>query len=350
MRVAARGIAFDFDAGVGRLDGLTVEDGGRILAPLHRAPWVGTGKAMPDDAAPLMAGLGGDFLCAPFAASDDGSPLHGWPPNAPWDVVASEAGRLEATLTRTVRGATVRKSLRLHDGDPFVYQTHAFEGGSGRLAVANHANVAVANGAHIRTSPKSAWETPAAPQESDPARGRSALAYPARATDPRAFPGPDGDSDLTTYPWNPQHEDFVMGLEAPGHALGWTAIARPVEGDLFLSLRHPSVLPMTMLWHSNGGRDYAPWSGRHRGCLGVEEGAADHMLGLSTEADLRGPGALTLVPGGRAVVRHVLGAIAWPCGAPVADIRVAGDTLVVRGDDGAERAVPIDPLGIWGDR
>ena len=349
MRIAASGVAFEFDAGVGRLDALTIDDCGSVVAPLHRAPWVGTGESMPEGEAPLMAGLGGDFFCAPFAASEDGAPLHGWPPNAPWDVTDAGAGLVRAVLSRRARGATLTKTLRLRDGHPFVYQTHAFEGGTGRIAVANHANVSVAGGALIRTSPKAGWETPGTPLESDPARGRSALRYPARVADPRAFPGPDCTSDLTRYPWNPRHEDFVVGVEAKGHALGWTAVTRIGAGDVFLSLRDPGTLPMTMLWHSNGGRDYPPWSGRHRACLGVEEGAAAHMLGLSNAADLTGPGAVSLTPDGACAIRHVIGAIAWPSGSAVAEIEIAGGNLVVRGEDRAERTVPIDPAGIWGD-
>jgi hypothetical protein len=147
--------------------------------------------------------------------------------------------------------------------------------------------------------------------------------------------------DLTRYPWNPRHEDFVIGVEAKGHRLGWTAVTRPVEGDLYLSLRDARTLPMTMLWHSNGGRDYAPWSGRHVACLGVEEGAAAPMLGLSSEGDLAGPGMLTLRPDGVAEVRHVIGAIAWPSGEPVAEVSEEGDAIVVRGEGGADRRLPL---------
>jgi hypothetical protein len=209
--------------------------------------------------------------------------------------------------------------------------------------VANHANLSVRNGALIRTSAKSHWETPKSPQESDPARGRSGLVYPARSDDPRAFPGLTGPVDLTRYPWNPRAEDFVIGVEARGHALGWTAVTRPVEGDLYLSLRDARALPMTMLWHSNGGRDYAPWSGRHVGCLGVEEGAAATVLGLSSESGLAGPGALTLVAGGMAEVRHVIGAIAWPSGQAVAAVVREGDRVTVTGEGGAVRSLPVRP-------
>ena len=340
IHVRAEGIAFGFRAETGLLDGFTVTVAGREIAPLHRAPWVDGTEAMPPDAAPHMARLGGDFFCAPFGGSEDGSSLHGWPPNSSWQVSRDSGGVLEAELERTVHGARLRKRLCVRDGDPFVYQSHVFTGGSGAVSFANHANVSVQNGAIIRSSPKRVWETPASALETDPARGRSALAYPAQAADPRVFPGIAGSVDLTRYPFGPRHEDFVVGIEATGHPLGWTAVTRPREGDLFLSLRNPRAIPMTMLWHSNGGRDYAPWSGRHVGCLGVEEGAAPHMLGLSTEADLAGPGLLAL--GGQAEVRHAIGAIDWPDGSAVADVVLDGDTLVVTGEAGATRQVPFD--------
>lgn len=341
--ISARGIRLAFDPTTGLLESFAVTDGGREVAPLHRAPWVGTDEAMPEGAAPLMATLGGDFLCAPFGTDDSGSGIHGWPANSSWYVISAEEGRLQAILARPVMGAVVVKEISVEDDHPFVYQRHVFVGGSGRLPVANHANVAVKNGALIRTSRKSHWETPKQPLEPDPARGRSRLASPAHSDDPCAFPNAGGGtSDLTRYPWNDRAEDFAIGVEARGHALGWTAVTR-AEGDLFLSLRDARALPMTMLWHSNGGRDYAPWSGRHLGCLGVEEGAADHMLGLSTEADLSGLGALTLRPGGLAEVRHVLGALAWPAGEGVAAIDPTGDGFVVTGDSGTARNVPGRP-------
>ncbi|MGR3661454.1 MAG: hypothetical protein ACU0CA_09775 [Paracoccaceae bacterium] len=339
-RVTASGIRFEFDADTGKLDSFTVEDEGQQISPLHHAPWIGTDEIMPPDAAPHLATLGGDFFCAPFAMSEGNSPMHGWPANAPWSIVKNESGTLKASLGPRVFGASLIKELSVLDGHPFVYQRHLFVGGNGRVPVANHANVSLPHGGLIRTSPKSIWETPNEPQEGDPDRGRSGLCYPAQSTDPHRFPGITGPVDLTCYPWNPKHEDFVVGIEARGHSLGWTAVTRPQEEDLFLSLRNPKQLPMTMLWHSNRGRDYAPWSGRHFGCLGVEEGAADHMLGASTEADLTGPGAITLADDGIADVRHVIGAISWPTGQPVAEVKLEDDLLKIRGEGGAIRYLP----------
>ena len=342
IEIAARGITARFAPELGRLDAFEISDEGHMIAPLHHAPWVGTNEEMPEDAAPLMAGLGGDFFCAPFASSEEDSPLHGWPANVPWDIAEATSQSIRAVCSRSVYGATLIKELTVLDDHPFVYQRHIFIGGNGRVTAANHGNVSVPNGAHIRTSAKSHWETPATQQETDPAKGRSSIACPASSRDPTAFPTASGNTvDLTTYPWFERSEDFVIGVEAKDSPLGWTAVTRSTEGDLYLSLRHPRQVPMTMLWHSNGGRDYAPWSGRHTGCLGVEEGAADAMLGLSTDADLAGPGALTLSPFGTVEMRHVTGAISWRKGSPIAKISVDPKSVIIEGEDGSIRHIPL---------
>jgi hypothetical protein len=341
-RLGAQGISVTFDPACGFLRALAVEDAGRTLSPMHRAPWVGLGLPMPPWAAPHLAGLEGDFFCAPFGEQTEGVPLHGWPANGDWQLVEARGGRLVARLPQPVQGARLEKTLQLRDGQPFLYQLHRFEGGEGTLRAANHAMVSLPSGGRIAFSPKRWFHTPAHPPEADPTRWRSALAYPARAVDPRAFPGATGPVDLTRYPWGPAHEDFVIAVEA-GPGLGWTAVVRPSEGDLFLSLRNAAALPMTMLWHSNGGRDYAPWSGRHRGCLGVEEGAALTMLPDLVQRELAADGMVGLVQlGGTVDIAHAIGAIAWPTGEEVAALSLASGGLQIDGVAGARRTVAFD--------
>ena len=345
--VSAAGISFNFDPLGGFIRDFTVQDQGRAIAPLHIAPWVTSGEAL-DPAIPLhLARLAGDFFCAPFAGSAEGSPMHGWPANGTWGLQPGTG--LRAVLDHTVSGATLVKELSLTDGHPFLYQRHIFSGGSGSMPVANHAMVSLPDGGFLRFSSKRWFESATSPPEPDATRGRSILAYPARSADPHRFPlAAGGAIDLTQYPYGPAHEEFVVGVEAPGHTLGWTAVTRPATRDLYLSLRHAQRLPMTMLWHSNGGRDYAPWSGRHRGCLGVEEGAALPMLGLGgheTPDPLTSVGqnaGLTLHPDQTADVRHVIGALAWPSGEPVARVIASGESLTITGEGGAQRQVPFD--------
>jgi hypothetical protein len=326
------GISLRFAPDCGFLCDLTVTDGGRQLRPMHRAPWIG--EPMPADTAPHLGQMQGDFFCAPFCDGGGDAPIfHGWPANAAWAVSNHQADRLEAHMPHMVQGADVTKRITLRDGHPFVYQSHRFDGGTGTISVANHAMVTLPRGGLISLSPKRRFATIAAPLETDPARGRSALAYPAESTDPHHFPAADGGTlDLTRYPFCAGHEDFVIATEAEGSPLGWAAVVRLGQGDLYLSLRNPLQLPMTMLWHSDGGRDYAPWSGRHRACLGVEEGFAPHMLGQ--------PGGLAL--GGVLDVRHAIGCIAWPSKARVTGVSATRDSLTVTADSGLVRTVAFD--------
>lgn len=341
---AAAGIRASFEPECGYLASFAVEDGGAVIAPLRQADW---GDATQPLGSPRhQARLRGDFLAAPFGASRYG--LHGPASNGDWQLVAQEPGMIRAVLAEDILGASVIKEISLSDGHPFVYQRHLFIGGSGAMPVANHAMVAVPQGAKLSFSRKRWFETPSTPLEPDPSRGRSCLAYPRRVEDGHEFPAADGGSiDLHRYPWGPAHEDFVSAVEDPGVDLGWTAVVRPSENDLFLSLRNPRQLPMTMLWHSNGGRDYAPWHGRQFGCLGIEEGAALPLLGLSSQehpdplSAAQQPGQLQLQPQGSCEIRHILGALHWPSGQAVAGVRLEGDLLTITGDWGAERQVPI---------
>lgn len=344
VTLAAAGISLAFSPRGGVLQDLAVQDEGAEIAPLHAAPWAEAD--VPADAPPHQRWLKGDFLAAPMGPGPQG--LHGPAANGDWRLLPAAPGVLRAVLDQPILGASVVKELALEDGHPFVYQRHLFIGGSGALPLANHAMIALPGGAKLSFSRKRWFETLAEPLEADPARGRSALAYPRRAEDPAEFPAADGGTvNLHRYPWGECHEDFVTGVEDPASQLGWTAVVRPDRGDLFLSLKNPGQLPLTMLWHSNGGRDYAPWNGRHHACLGVEEGAALPVLGLSareTPDPLTAagqPGLVTLDPQGTTEIRHILGAIRWPSGQAVAGVMLDGDRLTVTGDWGAERQLPI---------
>ena len=113
-----------------------------------------------------------------------------------------------------------------------------------------------------------------------------------------------------------------MLVEAEGSDLGWTAAARerrarPPPGRA----EGPSLLPVTLLWFTNGGRDYAPWNGRHIGVLGIEDARCCSLYGhrASIEPNPLCPTpasrpAFALTPDGEVEVRHVIGAFAAPYG------------------------------------
>jgi len=353
VEIEAEGITVRFDPVVGMITELRVESDGGTVSMLHKAPWLG--EAMPAKTAPHLGRLAGDFFCAPFGdASADDAPGHGWPANSSWSTIGNIRDGAETVarfrLDRPAMGASLVKELRLVDHHPFLYQRHIFAGGRGdTISLANHAMLKLSQGAQMSFSPKRWWETPANGLETDPARGRGVLAYPAKSADLHRFPLADGgQADLGRYPIGERHEDFAVGVEAPGRTLGWTAVARNEMRDLYLSLRNATRLPMTMLWFSNGGRDYAPWSGRHLGVLGVEEGINRSMMGHSAgqipnALDAAGvPTGLTLHPDGTLDVRHVTGSLPWEHDGEIVAIEAAEGGIMLRSAAGSTKLVPCD--------
>ena len=355
--IEADGICATLDLRVGHVRRLVIAADGRKIEPLHTAPWVDDASVIEDEALlPNLRFLSGDFFCAPFGGSDvEEAPPHGWPANAAWTLIGEgdhpKGGTIARyQLARTVMGAEVIKELTVRDGHPFLYERHIFRGGNGAVPVANHAMTRFAAGGTLSFSPKRFGMTPATPLETDPAMGRFHLAYPARFEDLTQAPtAAGGTADVTRYPFADRHEDFVALVEAADSALGWAAAIRPDHGDLFLSLKNPDELPLTMLWFSNGGRDYAPWNGRHVGVLGIEEGRTYAGYGhrASIEAnpltELGIPTALELQEGGEASMRNVIGGIGLPDGwTRVAAIEIAGEGLELVDAGGARRSLPYD--------
>jgi hypothetical protein len=355
--IEAAGIRAVVDLRAGQIRALEIEQGGRGIAPLHTAPWVDDPTIIGDASLPAnLRFLSGDFFCAPFAASDlEEAPPHGWPANAAWKMVETDNGTKGAVtaryeLERRILGARLVKELTVRSGHPFLYQRHIFIGGAGAIPVANHGMTRFDAPGRISFSPKLFGETPATPLEPDPKLGRFRLQYPARFTDLTKVPMSDGGTaDLTHYPFATAHEDFVSLVENPANKLGWAAAVRPDKRDIFLTLKNPRDYPITMMWFSNGGRDYAPWNGRHRGVLGLEEGrtyaAQGHKSSIAENPWTRQgiTTALALDPKGEVEVRNVIGGVALPEGwSDVAAIDVEGGGLTIRGQSGAPLRVPFD--------
>ncbi len=352
-KIEARGLRIGVDDTAGHLALFELDTGARTIAPLHRAPWVDDpDQHFPDGTPQNVRRLSGDFFCAPFGRNDvENGPSHGAPANSPWELIEAHSGQGGASiglrLQATVMGATLTKTLRLVDGHPFVYQEHVFEGGRGAISAAHHVMVAMQDGGTLAVSAKRHASTPPDPLESDPARGRSILSYPARSADLSAFPlASGGSTDLTRFPPGEAHEDFVTLSEAAGNEIGWTVVSRAKEADRVMVLKNPAVLPVTMLWMSNGGRHYAPWSSRHRGVLGIEDGRASpmgHRASVSANAMTAEGIATAFDLGGRVTVRQVLGACEALFGeGPVTDLTVAPGVLNLDFADGRRRGFDFD--------
>lgn len=335
------------DPSVGNIPKLAFHWEGRAIEPLHRAPWV-EDDDFPDGMPMVDQKLSGDFLCAPFAMSDvEPSPPHGWTANSAWNVVEQSTGALSLELARPVMGATITKHIAPSQNAPLLYQTHRVSGGSGGLTLAHHPMMRVTGGARLFCSPKRVAITPDSPI----VEGRHRFALSAQTRDLNAVPASDGGMvDITRLPIATGTEDFITLVEAEGSMLGWTAVIRERFDDILFVLKDPRVLPVTMLWHSNGGRQDAPWNSRHVGVLGIEDGiaagAAGHKaaLGSNTIRQAGVPTALELSEGRNHDIAHVIGAIPRPEGwNEITDIEVAGHMLTLRGNRDQEIQLPFDP-------
>ena len=336
-RLAAEGIEVALDRGLGHLSSFAVLRDGRRIDPFARVEWADEppdSPRFPPDMAPHLGRMSKDFFCAPFSTDDvEDAPAHGWPANSAWRVVAAEGARATFALDRRVAGAEIEKDWTLIDGHPFLYQRHRFRGGEGRIPVAHHTMVDLSRGGEILLSPKRLYETPGERPEAGRDDTRSIFAYPAEAEDPTRFPGADGPLDLTRWPVGDRHNDFAMAVEADLSGWGWAMVVRPADGDAAILIKRAAVLPQTMLWFSNGGRQFPPWNGGFSGVLGLEEAASLGGEGWRASAAAnrwteRGvPTALQLVPGGVAEVGFALGAIPWD--GPPAPVRVLDDRVEV---------------------
>jgi hypothetical protein len=313
--------------------------GGR--QPLHAAPWRDEPDVQDDqDLHPVNRRLAGDFLCMPFGRDDvGGDPPHGLTANTPWDVVQQDVAHATLRLRALPRGATVTKHVRLV-GEALL-QTHEIEGGAGEVTLAHHPMSRMAEGGRLSFSPKRAALTDPEPQHA----GRNLWALNQLRGDLHLDRADGGRWDLHDYPAGHAVEDFAILVEARDARLGWTVLMRNAEDDMLVVLKDPRVLPVTMLWVSNGGRDFSPWNGRHRGVLGIEDGCAAGAGGLraalgDTRISAFGlPTTLSLGP--RHVIRHAMASLPRPPGwSEVTDVRLADGRLHLTERSGATVSVP----------
>lgn len=325
------------DASVGNIPHWQVS--GRV--PLHVAPWRDEAEVQDDpDVALVDKRLAGDFLCMPFGRDDvNGGPIHGPTANDPWELVAQDAAVARFALSAGVLGAHVTKEVRLVG--PCLLQTHVVDGGAGEVTFAHHPMTRMAEGGRLSFSPKRAALTdPVAQHE-----GANLWAVNQLRGDLKLDCEDGGQWDLRTYPAGNVVEDFCTLAEARGSTLGWTCVMRNAEDDMLIVLKDAGVLPITMLWVSNGARDFPPWNGRHRGVLGIEDGCAMGGEGLAAATRdnrltaMGVPTVLTL--GGRHVIRHAMVSLPRPPGwSELVALTLDGGDLHLHESGGATLVIP----------
>jgi hypothetical protein len=150
--------------------------GGRTVDPFFTAPWCR--DSLPPEAPPLIRVLRGDFFCLPFGNER----AHGRTANDPWRFEGARAdGRAREMAFSMDLGpgeGTVRKRVRVVDGEPIVYQEHIVAGLPGPQPLGHHPTLKLPDreGAGILDmSPPLAGFTPPLPVEDPATGGYSAL-------------------------------------------------------------------------------------------------------------------------------------------------------------------------------
>lgn len=349
-------VAFDFDPDGGMINNFEITSpSGQKLRPLHTAPWASPPKEDFPDIALVEQKLSGDFFCAPFGGNGD-EPIHGKTANGRWlkaaqlddNAHSSGTGRsFSYKLEDTVNGASVTKTFALYAGHPILYQSHRFDGGLGHLPIGHHAMIYVPGGVTLSFSKKQLAGTPGQAPEPDRARGKSHLKYPQTVHDSTHLKTHSNDTiDFATYPFAQDHEDLVIMAEQANVQLGWTAALAAQDGFLFFAIKDAIALPETLLWMSNGGRNYAPWLGRHRHVLGIEEVSTTcHHNGVFSSASGLSPcglrQGLELSNGKTRQVNYAFGAITPPDGwTKITDIQIRARSLTLHDISGEITTVP----------
>lgn len=332
---------------------------GRIQ-PFAVAPWPPheVGRDLPG----VLRSLRGDFFCAPFGGNatpfrGERHPVHGETAERTWRLLAQReadgSACLIARLRLRTRPGRVTKRIVLRAGEPLVYQEHLIENCAGPMCLGHHAMLAFPPGegtGRIATAPfRFARTVPRAFE--DPARGGySSLKPGAWFRSLHRVPlAAGGHSDLTRYPARAGFTDLVQLAGTRSRDAAWTAVTFAREGWLWFSLRDPQQLNSTLLWHSNGGRHYPPWNGRHRHVLGLEDVTACFDFGLAESArpnafTRRGvPTTLHLRRDRPLRVPYIMGVLPLPRGFDVVRrVRFKGDTAIFTALSGRRIVQPLD--------
>ena len=109
------------------------------------------------------------------------------------------------------------------------------------------------------------------------------------------------------------------------------------------------MLRSTILWHSNGGRHYPPWNGRHTSVLGLEDVTSYFHYGIQgscepnpiSEAGF--PTWITLDPERPMVVNYIMAVAEIPRGFDrVKEIAPNKGSVTLVAQSGAQVSMPLD--------
>jgi hypothetical protein len=299
--------------------------GSRTIQPYAVAPWAT--EALDAKTPPVLKVLRGDFFCLPFGGNDtpfrgERHPPHGETANAKWALRDHSAESIHLSLPTRIRRGRVDKFVSLKPGHTAVYIRHVVAGMSGPMSFGHHAMLKFpdpAGSGHVSTSRFVRGQVLPTQFECPAKQGYSSLKIGATFRELAKVPRADGENaDLSRYPARRGFEDLVMLSSNARLPFTWTAVTFPGEGYVWFAIKDPRVLRHTVLWHSNGGRYYAPWSARHLNVLGLEEVTSYFHYGLAESAAANPvsgagmPTCMKLDPSRKLCINYIMAVAAIP--------------------------------------
>lgn len=267
----------------------------RRIQPYSVSPWCN--EKLSATTPKILKVLRGDFFCLPFGGNTDPfrgerHPVHGETANRKWQFERLErktgSATLHLSMRTSVRRGRVDKRITLRDGHNAVYCQHVVSGMSGPMNFGHHATLKFPDqpGSGVLThSPIQFGMVSPQAAENPETFGYSILKPGAKFSQLRRVPTMTGEwADLSRYPARRGFEDIALLATKPVSPFAWIAVTFPAEGYVWFALKDPRVLRQTLLWHSNGGRHYAPWNSRHLNVLGIEDLTSFFHYGLAQSA------------------------------------------------------------------
>ncbi len=332
----------------------------RKIQPFSIAPWA---EEKVDPALPeILKVLRGDFFCLPFGGNDqpfkgEKFPIHGETANNKWNFESldEDGGRttLHLSMDSRMRKGRVDKRITLIDGHNAVYSQHVISGMTGPMSVGHHATLKFPDepgSGIVSFSPFRFGQVFVEPTERPEARGYSMLQPGYEFTDLKAVATITKEmADISRYPARRGFEDIAQIIADSDRDVAWTAVSFPKQRYVWFALKDPKVLATTLMWMSNGGRHYPPWSGRHVNVMGLEEITGYFHYGIAASAkknphNEKGvPTVIQLKPNKPTVVNYIMAAVPTPANfTGVKQIVTEEQGCVLIAESGKSLKVPMD--------
>jgi hypothetical protein len=284
-------------------------------------------------------------------------PVHGESANSDWMLESLDTTdgqtSLHLSLRTRLRRGRIDKRISLVKGHSTLYCQDVVSGMSGPTTIGHHAMLRFPDepgGGIVTTSPFTFGQVYPGEMES-PANGGYSLLKPGAEFDSlqRVATMTGETADLTRYPARRGFEDLVMIVSRTDAPLAWTAVTFPKQRYVWFALKDPAVLRGTIFWISNGGRHYAPWSGRHVNVMGLEDVTSYFHYGIAESAadnplSRQGiPTSVQLDPKRPLVVNYIMATAAIPAGFDAVDrIEPKSGGVTLHARSGASFNVAVD--------